>query len=147
MPAISRDLIDLAFTGPKHGCTPVIPVKATQNTVFANGKPMLRPGDPLLPHTILVPCPPTVCCVFHLAVVWGMSPNVFAQGRPVARKGDGADQGFMLAGSPDVFANGAGGLAGAIVGSAVRAGIGSAISGIPSPGSTGPGGSDVMGST
>ena len=147
MPAISRDLIDLAFTGPKHGCTPVIPVKATQNTVFANGKPMLRPGDPLLPHTILVPCPPTVCCVFHLAVVWGSSPSVFAEGRQVSRKGDGADQGFMLAGSPDVFANGAGGLAGAIVGAAVSAGVGSAISGVPSPGSTGPGGSDVMGST
>jgi uncharacterized Zn-binding protein involved in type VI secretion len=147
MPAISRDLIDLAFTGPTHGCTPVIPVKATQNTVFANGKPMLRPGDPLLPHTILVPCPPTVCCIPHFAVVWGSSPSVFAQGRAVARKGDGADQGFMLAGSPDVFANGTGGLAGAIVGSAVGVGVGSAISGVPSPGSTGPGGSDVMGST
>ena len=132
MPAISRDLIDLAFTG--HPCTSVIPVKATQ-------------GDPLLPHTILVPCPPTVCCVFHLAVVSGSSPNVFAEGRQVSRKGDSADKGAMAMGSPNVFANGAGGLAGAIVGSAVRAGIGSAISGIPSPGSTGPGGSDVMGST
>ena len=145
MPAISRDLIDLAFTG--HPCTRVIPVKATQGSVFANGKPMLRPGDPLLPHTILVPCPPTVCCVFHLAVVSGSSPNVFAEGRQVSRKGDSADKGAMAMGSPNVFANGAGGLAGAIVGSAVRAGIGSAISGIPSPGSTGPGGSDVMGST
>ena len=79
--------------------------------------------------------------------MWGMSPNVFAEGRQVARRGDGADGGAMIMGSPNVFANGAGGLAGAIVGSAVKAGIGSAISGIPSPGSTGPGGSDVMGST
>lgn len=141
MPAISRDLIDLAYTG--HGCTRVIPVKATQRSVFANGKPMLRPGDPLLPHLIRV----GLFCVWHLAVVWGSSPNVFADGRRVSRKGDGADGGFMLMGSPNVFANGAGGLAGAIVGAAVKAGVGSAISGIPSPGSTGPGGSDVMGST
>ena len=146
MPGISRDLIDLAYTG--HGCTRVIPVKATQGSVFANGKAMLRPGDPLLPHTILVPCPKaTFCCKFHLAVVWGSSPNVFAEGRQVSRRGDSADLGAMLMGSPNVFANGAGGLAGAIVGSAIKAGIGSAISGIPSPGSTGPGGSDVMGST
>ena len=143
MPAISRDLIDLAKTG--HGCTPVIPVKATQNTVFANGKAMLRPGDPLLPHTIPVCCP--LRCVFHLAVVWGSSLNVFAEGRPISRKYDGADQGSMIMGSPNVFANGAGGLAGAIIGSAVSAGVGSLVSGIPSPGSTGPGGSDVMGST
>ena len=145
MPAISRDLIDLAYTG--HGCTRVIPVKATQGSVFANGKPMLRPGDPLLPHTIPAPCPPGPCCIPHFHIVWGMSPNVFAEGRQVSRKGDGADGGAMIMGSPNVFANGAGGLAGAIVGSAVKAGIGSAISGIPSPGSTGPGGSDVMGST
>jgi hypothetical protein len=143
MPAISRDLIDLAKTG--HGCTPVIPVKATQNTVFANGKAMLRPGDPLLPHTIPVCCP--LRCVFHLAIVWGFSPDVFAEGRPISRKYDGADQGSMIMGSPNVFANGAGGLAGAIIGSAVSAGVGSLVSGIPSPGSTGPGGSDVMGST
>ena len=136
MPGISRDLIDLAKTG--HGCTPVIPVKATQNTVFANGKAMLRPGDPLLPHTILVPCPPTVCCVGHFHIVWGMSPNVFAAGRPVARRGDGADFGSMLMGSSNVIANGGGG---------APVGIGLLVSGIPSPGSTGPGGSDVMGST
>ena len=136
MPGISRDLIDLARTG--HGCTSVIPVKATQNTVFANGKAMLRPGDPCLPHTILVPCPPSVCCVGHFAVVWGMSPNVFAEGRPIARRGDGADKGAMIMGSPNVIANGGGG---------APVGIGSLVSGIPSPGSTGPGGSDVMGST
>ena len=137
MPGISRDLIDLARTG--HPCTPVIPAKATQNTVFANGKAMLRPGDPLLPHTILVPCPEdTFCCIPHFHIVWGMSPNVFAAGRPVARRGDGADKGSMIMGSPNVIANGGGG---------APIGIGLLVSGIPSPGSTGPGGSDVMGST
>jgi uncharacterized Zn-binding protein involved in type VI secretion len=141
MPAISRDLIDLAYTG--HGCTRAIPVKATQRSVFANGKPMLRPGDPLLPHLIRV----GLYCYWHFAVVWGSSPNVYAQGRRVSRKYDSADRGFMIMGSPNVFANGAGGLAGAIVGSAIKTGVGSLVSGIPSPGSTGPGGSDVMGST
>ena len=145
MPAVSRDLIDLAKTG--HGCIAVIPVKATQNTVFANGRAMLRPGDPLLPHTIPSPCPPGPCCIWHFHIVWGMSPNVFARGRPISRKGDGADFGSMIMGSPNVFANGAGGLAGEIAGSLASAGIGSMVSGIPSPGSLGPGGSDVMGST
>lgn len=136
MPGISRDLIDLAKTG--HGCTAVIPVKATQNTVFANNRAMLRPGDPLLPHTIPAPCPPGPCCVFHFHIVWGFSPNVFAEGRPISRRGDGADMGSMIMGSANVIANG---------GSGLPIGIGSLISGIPSPGSTGPGGSDVMGST
>ena len=136
MPGISRDLIDLAFTG--HGCTRVIPVKATQNTVFANGRAMLRPFDPLLPHKIPAPCPPGPCCIPHFHIVWGMSPNVFAEGRPVARRGDGADAGSMIMGSPNVIANGGGG---------APIGIGLHVSGIPSPGSTGPGGSDVMGST
>jgi|SRR5210317_639069 uncharacterized Zn-binding protein involved in type VI secretion len=100
MPAISRDIRDLAKTG--HGCTKVIGCKATQNTVFANGSAVLRPGDPLLPHTIPVCCP--LRCVGHPAVVWGGSRSVFAQGRPVSRRGDGADFGALIMGSPTVFA-------------------------------------------
>ena len=141
MPAISRDLIDLAYTG--HGCMRVAPAKATQRSVFANGKSMLRQFDPLIPHLIRI----GKKCYIHFTLIWGSSPNVFAEGRAVARKYDKADGGFMIMGSPNVFANGAGGLAGAIVGSAASAGLGSLVSGIPSPGSTGPGGSDVMGST
>jgi hypothetical protein len=143
MPAVSRDLIDLAYTGLKHGCTPVAPAVATQGSVFANNKPILRQFDPLVPHTILV----GIVCKIHIALIWASSPNVFVKGRGVARKYDKADLGFMIMGSPNVFANGAGGLAGAIVGAAVSAGVGSLVSGVPSPGSTGPGGSDVMGST
>ena len=52
MPAISRDVIDLAATG--HGCTAVIGCKASQHSVMANGIAVLRPGDPCLPHTIQV---------------------------------------------------------------------------------------------
>lgn len=102
MPAVSRDRIDLALTG--HACTRAIGCKATQGTVFANGKAVLRPADPLLPHVILVCCPPR--CVAHPAVVKQGSPNVFAEGRPVSRNKDGADFGRLIMGSPNVFANG-----------------------------------------
>ena len=102
MPAISRDLRDLAATG--HGCTRVIPVKATQRSVLANGSAVLRPGDSLLPHTIPVCCP--LRCIPHKAKVNRGSPNVFAQGIPVARLGDSADFGAMIQGSQNVFANG-----------------------------------------
>ena len=127
MPGISRDLIDLAFTGIKHGCHLVAPVTATQRTVFANNKAMLRTFDPLVPHLIRV----GLFCFVHFTVVWGSSPNVYAQGKQVSRKGDSADFGFMLMGSSNVFANGAGGLAGAIVGSVVKAQIGSLLPSAP----------------
>ena len=104
MPAVSRNRIDLARTG--HPCTTKIGVRASQFSVFANGINILRPGDRLLPHTIIVPCPPTYCCVGHPAKINRGSPNVFIQGRPVARRGDSADFGSMMRGSPNVFANG-----------------------------------------
>ena len=107
MPAVSRNIIDKAATG--HACTRAIGVKASQFQVFANGKAILRPGDRLLPHTILRKCGPTFCCVPHSAVVKRGSPNVFIRNRPVARKGDRADLGKMLRGSRNVFANGGGG--------------------------------------
>ena len=100
MPAISRDLRDLAKTG--HGCTKVIPVKATQRSVLANGSAVLRPGDPLLPHTIPVCCP--LRCEGHPAFVNAGSRTVFAEGRPVARVGDSADFGAMIQGSQNVLA-------------------------------------------
>ncbi len=100
MPAISRDRRDLAATG--HACTTKIGVKASQRTVFANNTAVLRPGDRLLPHTILVCCPPK--CVGHPAKVNRGSRKVFAQGIPVARKGDSADRGRMIQGSFNVFA-------------------------------------------
>ena len=101
MPAISRDRRDLAKTG--HPCTKFIGCIATVGTVYANGSKVLRPGDPLLPHTILV-CAPKCRCVKHPAVVWGSSRTVFAEGKPVSRRGDGADMGSMIQGSGDVFA-------------------------------------------
>ena len=104
MPAVSRDIVDLAKTG--HGCTFVIGVKATQRSVFANNKAILRPGDPCLPHTIPVCCP--LRCVPHPAVVNMGSPTVFVQNVPVARRLDSTDMGALIMGSLNVFANGIG---------------------------------------
>ena len=102
MPAVSRDRIDLARIG--HGCTAIIGVKATQGSVFANGKPVLRPGDPCLPHTIPTCCPPM--CISHFAKVNMGSRSVFALGKPVARNGDSTDFGALFQGSFNVFAGG-----------------------------------------
>ena len=102
MPRISRNVRDKGTTG--HGCTRVIGAKATQRTVFANSTAILRPGDPCLPHTILVCCPPK--CVDHGAKLNIKTKNVFAEGRPVSRVGDSMDFGALFQGSPNVFANG-----------------------------------------
>ena len=102
MPAISRDQIDLAKTG--HGCSFFVGVKATQGKVFANGKAILRPGDPCLPHTIQVCCP--LRCIPHFAVVNMGSSSVFAVGKPVSRRYDSTDMGALFMGSPNVFAGG-----------------------------------------
>ena len=101
MPKISRNVVDKGTTG--HGCTTVIGCKATVRTVYANSIRVLRPGDPCLPHTILVPGPK---CVSHGAKVNAGSPNVFAEGKPVSRIGDSMDRGALFQGSPNVFANG-----------------------------------------
>ena len=100
MMGISRDMSDLARTG--HGCHFVIGVKATQHSVFVNGKPALRMGDPCLPHTIPVCCP--LRCISHPAVVNMGSPTVFVKNVPVARRLDSTDRGFLFMGSPNVFA-------------------------------------------
>ena len=99
MPAISRHL-DLAKTG--HGCTAFIGVLSTQGSVRANGTPVLRLGDPTLPHTIK--CGP-VCCGHNSEIKIGSS-SVFAKGIPVARIGDWTDMGAMFKGSRNVFAGG-----------------------------------------
>ena len=103
MPRLSR-MSDKAKTG--HGCTKVIGVRATQFTVFANGKELLRKGDKLKPHTILVPGPPPLFpkCLRHKASVRGSSRRVFAQGKKVVRKGDAGDKGKMTGASRNVYA-------------------------------------------
>ena len=55
----------------------------------------------MAPHLIL-----KVECVGHSAKVNRGSPSVFAEGIPVARRGDSADRGRMIQASGNVFANG-----------------------------------------
>lgn len=99
MPKLCRDL-DLGATG--HGCDPVIGVKATQFTVRANNKPILRILDPALPHTIENPIPP---CISHMGARVNIgSFTVRAQGKSIARVGDSFDMGAMIDGSNNVRA-------------------------------------------
>ena len=85
-----------------HGCTTVIGARATQGSVFANGTPVLRRGDPSFPHVIRA----GRSCVGHRAKVNRGSSSVFCQGIPVARVGDSFDRGRMIRGSGNVFAGG-----------------------------------------
>ena len=101
MPAISRHR-DKCRTG--HACSPTAPVLCSQFTVFANGKPILRPGDPCMKHTIPTCCP--LRCIPHIAVVNAGSRSVFVLGKSVSRKDDSTDMGALFMGSPNVFANG-----------------------------------------
>ena len=91
---------DLGSTG--HGCTSVIGVKTTQSTVFANGIPVARRGDPARPHKIKK----GLFCVGHSAKVNAGSRTVFVRGIGVARIGDSYDSGRMIRGSQNVFAGG-----------------------------------------
>jgi uncharacterized Zn-binding protein involved in type VI secretion len=79
----------------------VIGVQSTQSSVFANGIPIARLGDPARPHTILR----GFVCVGHPARVNAGSRTVFVQGIRVARIGDSYDQGRMIQGSPNVISN------------------------------------------
>jgi len=97
MPRVSRHR-DRCVTG--HGCTGSAPVNTTQYSVFANGKPLLRRGDPVQPHTL----PVGPFCKFHAARVNQASRRVFAKGIGVARRGDSTDRGAMLGCSGDVVA-------------------------------------------
>jgi len=98
MPAISRDKIDRAKTG--HACSGTAPCIATAGSVFINGIKVLRPGDKLKPHVIRA----GKYCIPHKAKINRGSRTVFAEGKPVARRGDSADQGALMKGSPNVFA-------------------------------------------
>ena len=97
MSSICRNY-DLGRTG--HGCDTVIGVQTTQSTVFANGIPIARRGDPARPHKIKK----VVCKAHRGAKVNASSRTVFVRGIGVARIGDSYDQGRMIRGSRNVFA-------------------------------------------
>ena len=100
MPAISRHK-DRCRTG--HLCSTTAPVNASQYSVFANGKPLLKKGDRVAPHFILKPGKPPKC-IGHKAVLSGSSRTVFVKGIGVGRRGDKADKGAMIGASFNVFA-------------------------------------------
>ncbi len=101
MPRISRNK-DKCRTG--HLCDTTAPVNASQYTVFANGKPILRRGDRVGRHTILKKVKDKRVCIGHKAKLSGSSFRVFVKGIGVGRKGDRADKGSMKGASPNVFA-------------------------------------------
>jgi len=100
MPAVSRKG-DILSTG--HGCVSTTKLNTPgQSTVFANSILIARVGDPTVGH----PFPPDPPCDDHVAKVNAGSPNVFVEGKKVARKEDSADAGKMEKGSDNVLANG-----------------------------------------
>lgn len=99
MPQVSRHA-DLCRTG--HTCTSIVGVRATQFSVYINGIPSLKQGDPVMPHTIRR----GLKCIDHPANVRRGSTSVFVEGIPIARVGDSTDRGAMIRGAVDVFAGG-----------------------------------------
>ena len=70
-------------------------------SVLINGRPASVPGDSVTPH----PCCGRPGCGAHCgARTTGGSPTVFAEGKPVIRKGDSDTCGHARStSSPDVF--------------------------------------------
>ncbi len=101
MPAISRHK-DRCRTG--HLCSSTAPVNASQYTVFANGKPILKRGDRVAPHFILKKAGGRPRYVGHKAQLSGRSRSVFVGNIGVGRRGDRADSGAMTGASFNVFA-------------------------------------------
>ena len=100
MPAVSRKGDSLS-TG--HICTGTTTLDTPgQGTCFANSILIARVTDPTVSH----PFPPNPPCAPHIANVNAGSPNVFVEGKAVARITDSADAGAMTSGSGNVFANG-----------------------------------------
>jgi uncharacterized Zn-binding protein involved in type VI secretion len=100
MPAVSRKGDSLS-TG--HACVGTTTLDTPgQGTVFANNILVARVTDPTVSH----PLPPLPPCAPHVANVNVGSPNVYVEGKAVARIGDSTDAGAMTSGSGNVFANG-----------------------------------------
>ena len=100
MPAVSRKGDSLS-TG--HICTSTTTLDTPgQGTCFSNSILIARVSDPTVSH----PFPPNPPCAPHVANVNAGSPNVFVEGKAIARIGDSADAGAMTSGSGNVFANG-----------------------------------------
>ena len=104
MPRISRHR-DKCRTG--HKCDTTAPLLASQFTVFAEGKPILKRGDKVAPHVLSNPAyPPTPppCIPHKNQKLKTSSFRVFVKGIGVGRKGDKADFGSMIGAARTVHA-------------------------------------------
>ena len=100
MPAVSRKG-DTTTTG--HVCVATTTLDTPgQGTCFANSILIARQSDPTVSHIN----PPFPICPAHVANVNVGSPNVFVEGKAIARIGDSTDAGALTTGSGNVFANG-----------------------------------------
>ena len=100
MPAVSRKG-DTTTTG--HVCVATTTLDTPgQGTCFANSILIARKTDPTVSHIN----PPFPACPNHVANVNVGSPNVFVEGKAIARIGDSTDAGALTTGSGNVFANG-----------------------------------------
>ena len=100
MPAVSRKG-DTTTTG--HVCISTTTLDTPgQGTCFANSILIARQTDPTVSHIN----PPFPAWPNHVANVNVGSPNVFVEGKAIARIGDSTDAGALISGSGNVFANG-----------------------------------------
>ena len=100
MPAVSREG-DTTTTG--HVCVATTTLDTPgRSKVYANGILIARQSDPTVSHIN----PPFPICPAHVANVNVGSPNVFVEGKAIARIGDSTDAGALTTGSGNVFANG-----------------------------------------
>ena len=98
MPAPSARITDSIITG--HACTVQSTiVSSLQAKVIVAGLPAAVTGSPIAPHTFLSGS----SCVPHTVTTLAGSPKVFFGGIPANRIGDGADQGAIISGAPNVI--------------------------------------------
>ena len=112
MPGCAR-VGDTINTG--HLCDTTATIIVGSNDVFVNGKSATFQGSDISSHQIesqrgvQPPGPPTnpSTCIPHLKqIVKVGSATVKVNGKPMARKGDAADEGSVTGGSTNVFAGG-----------------------------------------
>jgi len=98
VPAVCR-VEDSLTTG--HACTGVTTIASsnTNNTVKANGIPIIVVGAPTVSH----PAPPAPPCPPHVRFLNEGSTTVRINGISVGRVGDNADAGEMISGSSNIF--------------------------------------------
>ena len=98
MPAPSARVGDSIITG--HACTVQSTIiSSLQAKVIVSFSIAAVTGSPIAPHTILAGDK----CIPHSAKTLAGSAKVFFGGIPANRVGDGADQGVIISGAPNVI--------------------------------------------